>query len=121
MDPIHVLMLVGGLALAAWNIWQHLGRTPAARRWTSTVQGDLTRRSVLVVRPLVALVLVLGSLTAFTTESTGANVAVAAPIALALVVLLAYLVLPLPIPRFVQPRWYRDGGRRPTRQEGSRA
>ncbi|MCD4525273.1 hypothetical protein [Nocardioides sp. cx-173] len=107
MDLIHALMLVGGLALAAHTTWQHLGRSPAARRWTRTVQGDLTRRSVLVVRPLLSVVLVLGALTAFTEGSTGANVAVAGPIAIALVVLLAYLVLPLPVPRVVQPRWYR--------------
>ena len=107
MDTTHLLMLLGGVALAAYTTWQHLGRHPVARRWASSVQGGLHRRAVLVVRPLLSVVLVLGGLTALTDDSSGLTTALGLAIAVALVVLLAYLVLPLPVPRFVQPRWYR--------------
>ena len=66
------------------------------------MQGDLKERSVLVVRPLIALVLLLGGADGLTDSP-----AVVVPLGLALLVLLAYLVLPLPIPRAVQPGWYR--------------
>ncbi|MCW2774517.1 MAG: hypothetical protein JWN91_2843 [Nocardioides sp.] len=104
---VYVVMLVGGLALAAWNVWQHLGRTPAARRWARSVGGSWTVRSVLVVRPLIAVVLVLGAATGPTSDGSGATIALGLGLAVALVLLLAYLVLPLPVPGFAQPDWYR--------------
>jgi hypothetical protein len=108
---IYVLMLVGGLALAAWNTRQRLGRTPGARAWSRSAHGSMHERAVLVVHPLIAVVLVLGGLTPLADGSTGATVALAVPVALALALLLAYLVLPLPVPRSVQPRWFRRGRR----------
>ncbi len=104
---IYVLMLVAGLALAAWNVWQHLGRSPAARRWARSVGRSLTVRSVLVVRPLIAVVLVLGAATGVTSDDSGATVVLGLGLAVALVLLLAYLVLPLPVPGFAQPSWFR--------------
>jgi hypothetical protein len=114
---VYVLMLAGGLALAVWNAWQHLGRTPAARRWARSVGGSWTVRSVLVVRPLIAVVLVLGAATGVTSDGSSATVALGLGIAAALLLLLAYLVLPLPVPAVAQPSWLRQtsGARAATR------
>jgi hypothetical protein len=128
-----VLMLLAGLALAAWNTWQHLGRSPAARSWAEAVQGELKVRSVLVVRPLIAAVLVLGALATMTSSSTSSSVsstdgssasAVTAVLGvlvlLALVAALAWMVLPLPVPRWAQPRWFRDRSQRRGRRQQAR-
>ena len=104
---IYVLMLVGGLALAAWNLRQRLGRTPGARAWSRSVQGSMHERAVLVVHPLLVVVLVLGALLPLVDGSTAGTVVLALPVAAALVLLLAYLLLPLPVPGFAQPGWYR--------------
>ncbi|MEP9363998.1 hypothetical protein ABLE68_13600 [Nocardioides sp. CN2-186] len=114
---IYVLMLVGGLALAAWNTWQHLGRSPAARSWARSVKGSWGVRSVLVVRPLIAVVLVLGAVTGWMSADSGAYVVLGLAIGVSLVALLAFLVLPLPVPRFAQPSWFQrtTGARAATR------
>jgi hypothetical protein len=114
---VYLFMLLAGLLLAAWNTWQHLGRSPAARSWSRSIKGSIGVRSVLVVRPLIALVLVLGAGTGLTEPDSGATVALGLGIAVALVALLAYLVLPLPVPRFAQPSWFQDapGAREATR------
>lgn len=105
-----LLMLLAGLALAAWNLWQRRGRTPAARAWARGVQGDWTRRSVLVVRPLIALVLVLGAVVAWRDDGP-LVVGLGAAIGGCLLLLGAFLVLPIPVPTFLQPGWYRDPSR----------
>lgn len=103
----HLVMAMAAVALAVWTTWQHLGRTPASRSWASSVQGSLTRRSVLVVRPLLVVVLLSGAATGLVDSSTTTAVAVAVPAVAALVTLMAYLVLPLPIPAWAQPGWAR--------------
>jgi len=105
---VHLLMLVSGLALAAWNTWQHLGRSRSARSWADDRRRDVTERNVLVLWPLIALALLLGAALGLTEDSTAATVAVGLPFAAALLLWLAYAVAPLPVPRAVQPRWYRD-------------
>lgn len=107
MNLGHLLMALAAVALAAWNTWQHLGRTPASRSWTSSVQGDLARRSVLIVRPLLVVVLLSGATTGLIGSSTAGMFAVAVPAVSALVALMAYLVLPLPIPAWAEPGWAR--------------
>lgn len=102
-----VLMLLAGVGLAAWNLWQRRGRTPAARAWARGLQGDWTRRSVLVVRPLIALVLVLGAVVAWREDGV-LVVAVGAAIGVCLLLLGAFLVLPIPVPGFLEPRWCRE-------------
>ena len=79
--------------------------------------GSWTVRSVLVVRPLIAVLLVLGAATGVTGDGSGATVALGLGLALTLVVLFAYLVLPLPVPEFAQPDWFRrtSGARAATR------
>lgn len=101
-----VLMLLAGVGLAAWNLWQRRGRTPAARAWARGLQGDWTRRSVLVVRPLIALVLVLGAVVAWR-EDGALVMAVGAAIGVCLLLLGAFLVLPIPVPGFLEPGWCR--------------
>ncbi len=121
-----VLMLLAGLGLAGWNAWQRLGRTPAARAWAGSLQGDWKRRSVLVVRPLLAVVLVLGAVVAWHDDPGGSGggglaVALGLAIGLCLALLAAYLVLPIPVPGFVQPRWFREQSRRGPRRGPARA
>ena len=115
---IYLLLLVGGLALVAWNTWQHLGRSPASRAWARSVQGGLKVRSVLVVRPLLAIVLLLAAATGATDGASGATIAIGLGLGLALLVLIGYLVLPIPVPRFAQPGWFQ---RLPTSRAATRA
>ena len=114
---IYLLMLVGGLALAAWNTWQHLGRSPAARAWARSTKGSWAVRSVLVVRPLIAVVLVFGALTGWVSADSGLYIVLGLGMGVALIALLAFLVLPLPVPRFAQPSWFQQtaGARAATR------
>ena len=106
MDFSHLLALLVALVLVVWNTWQHLGRSPAARAWGDAVQGELKVRSVLVIRPMLAVVLV-GVALLGPTSDTGAGRWIALPVTVALVVALAYMVLPAPIPRWAQPSWFR--------------
>jgi hypothetical protein len=111
MDAIHALMIAGGLALAAWNTRQRLGRTPQARAWSRSAQGSWHERAVLVVHPLIAVVLVVGGLLPLVDDSATGTVVLAVPVAVALLLLLIYLLLPLRVPGLVQPAWYRRGDR----------
>ena len=104
---VYLLMLIAGLGLAAWNTWQHLGRSPAARSWSRSIKGSWGVRSVLVVRPLIAVVLVLGALAGWVSTDSAVYVVLGLGIGVALILLLAYLVLPIPVPRAAQPAWFR--------------
>lgn len=108
MQVSAVVMLSAGLALGGLNLWLRWGRTPGARAWAGSVQGELMERAVLVVHPLLATVLLLGAVTVSAQGSTPVGGAAALLLLLALITLLAFLVLPLPVPRAVQPAWYRD-------------
>jgi hypothetical protein len=112
MDWPHVASLCLGLALAGWSTWQHLGRTSAARAWADGNQPWFRSRSVLVVRPLVAVVLLVGAATGPAAGSDAATVALGLLALTCLLVLLAFLVFPIPVPTFAQPGWYqRSRGR----------
>lgn len=105
---IHVLMLLGGLALAAVNTWQRLGRSPAARRWARGTHPDFAQRNVLVLWPSLAVTLLGGAgLGAAQRWDWTAWVFVVLVLA-GLVTWLVFAALPVPVPRVVQPRWYRD-------------
>src|SRR5687768_15347834 len=99
-------MLLAGLALAAWNTWQHLGRSPSSRSWADDRRRDVTERNVLVLWPLISIALLLGAALGLTEGSTAATVAVGLPFGAALLLWLAYAVAPLPVPQAVKPRWY---------------
>lgn len=105
MTPL--LMLIGGLALAAHNVWQRRGRSPAARDWATPGAGTFTRRAVLVVRPLIALVLVLGALLLWSEGVAAAEVVLGLSVLAGLLLIGAWIMLPLPVPSVLQPRWYR--------------
>jgi hypothetical protein len=100
-------MLAGGLVLAVWNAWQRRGRSAAARAWTHDWMGSFKVKSVLVLRPLLVIVLVLGGLLPLASHSTVALAICSVLILASLLGIVAYF-LPLPIPQFVIPRWYRD-------------
>lgn len=104
---IYVLMLALGLAMAAWNAWQRLGRTPDARAWAFSMEGKWSHRRVLVLWPALASALVCGSGFGVAERGSVLSGILAAGLALAMLVFFAYLFLPLPVPRFVQPTWYR--------------
>ena len=108
MDITHLLVLLAGVALAAWNTWQHLGRSEAARSWADSVQGGLKVRSVLVIRPMLVIVLVAAALVGPTSDADGTRLWVSGPMVLALLVAVGYMVLPLPVPAWAQPRWFRE-------------
>lgn len=103
-----ILYLVAalGVALGAWNTWQRLGRSSRARAWSRDPSPG-TARNVLVRWPLLALACVASALVGLDAGSaaTGAGVVVMLG---ALLVALAYVLLPLPVPEAVKPRWYRD-------------
>jgi antibiotic biosynthesis monooxygenase (ABM) superfamily enzyme len=107
MDWAHVVLLLAGVTLAGWNSWQHLGRTSAARAWAHGNQPRFKTRSVLILRPLIAAVLILGAATGPAAASDAATVTVGLLVLVCLLLLLGYLALPLPIPAWTQPRWYR--------------
>jgi hypothetical protein len=105
---IHVLMLLGGLALASFNAWQRLGRSSAARRWARGTHRDFAQRNVLVLWPAIAVALVGGALIGATERLDLPSWPGVLLLAVGLVTWLAYAVLPLPVPTLVQPRWYRE-------------
>ncbi len=107
MNWQHAVLLLLGAVLAGWNTWQRLGRTSAARAWASSNRPWFTSRSVLVIRPLMALALLAGAATGPAARSDAATIALGLLVLAFLVVLLAFLVFPLPIPTLAQPRWYR--------------
>ncbi|NYD40531.1 hypothetical protein [Nocardioides panaciterrulae] len=108
MDLTHVLVLLAGVVLAVWNTWQHLGRSRAARAWSDDIQGELKVRSVLVIRPMLAVVLIAAALVGPTAGADGTKLWISFPLVIALLVAFGYMVLPLPIPRWAKPRWFRS-------------
>jgi hypothetical protein len=105
---IYVLMLLGGLALAAVNVWQRRGRTPRARQWARGPYRDFAQRNVLVLWPALVVALLGGA-------SLGAAERLDLPtwpgvvlLAAGLLTWLTYAALPVPVPTAVQPRWYRE-------------
>lgn len=101
-----VLVMALGLAIAAGNTWQRLGRTRRARSWSHSLNPD-DQRNVLVSWPLCALACVLGAVVGLAPEGPVAYAAVP-PFLLSMLGFLAYALFPLPVPHFVQPRWYQQ-------------
>ena len=102
-----LVMILGGLVLAGHNVWQRLGRTSLARSWADPGAGALTRRAVLVVRPLIAVVLVLGGLLVLLEGAAAATVVLGLAGLVGLLLIAAWTMLPLPVPAALQPQWYR--------------
>lgn len=105
---IYVGMLLGGLALLGWNTWQRLGRSPAARSWVHDGRGGFAERNTLVLWPLIGTALLLGAALGAAPESGPARGVVGLCFLLALLLWLAYVLLPLPVPTWAQPGWYRQ-------------
>ncbi|WP_435744545.1 hypothetical protein [Nocardioides sp. SYSU DS0663] len=108
MSAANVTMLVVGVLLAAWTTRQHLGRSRRARAWGRAGARSVAERTNLVVHPLLAALLILAGLGNDQVEPAGAGAIFWAGVALCLLLLGAYIILPLPIPDAVKPRWYRD-------------
>ena len=105
-----IFALVVGSAIGAWNTWQRFGRSSRARTWSRNSTPN-SSRYVLVLWPLFAIACVLGGIVGLIPASL---VRTASGLSLMIVLLgfLAYFLLPLPVPRFVQPKWYRQQQRR---------
>lgn len=103
---VYVLMVTAGLALGVWNTWHRLGRTRRARAWSHSLDPD-ARRHVLAVWPLLATACLLGGVVGLAPDGPVVRTA-AGLLLLTLITFMAYLLLPLPVPRFLQPRWYRN-------------
>jgi hypothetical protein len=109
MPVANVVMLGAGFALALWTTRQHLGRSRGAREWSRAGPGSMAERTTLVVHPLLTAILLLAGIGNDTVEPAGAGAVLWLAVVGCLVVLGAYLVLPLPIPDLLKPRWYREG------------
>jgi hypothetical protein len=108
---IFVAVLVLGVVLAGVNIWQRLGRSPRARAWARGRTPTQRDRKVLVLWPTFAvLAICAGAL------GLSAGTALVVPFGIcflaAAVTFLLFAVLPVPVPRFVMPRWYAAGADR---------
>lgn len=113
---ILVCTLLVGVAVGAWNTWQRLGRSARARAWFHDARPGV-RRNVLVLWPLFATACVAAATAGLARHD--AVVAVAATVlGAALLGFLAWAVLPLPVPRFVEPRWCRGEASRKGRRGG---
>ncbi|HEV2798063.1 MAG TPA: hypothetical protein VGV65_10630 [Nocardioides sp.] len=105
---IFLLMLAGALGLAAVNAWQRRGRTPRARQWARGPYRDFAQRNVLVLWPAVATALVGGACIGLAERVEVPSWPGVVLALLGLLTWLAFAALPLPVPAFLQPRWYRD-------------
>lgn len=110
-----LLVTLVGLGMAVVNGWHRLGRSRRARAWSHSPDPD-TPRHILVMYPLFALACVLAGVVGLTPDSPVRALA-AALFLLCLLTALAYFFLPIPVPRFVQPRWYvrQEAGKRGAR------
>lgn len=115
---IHVLMLLGGLGLIAVNVWQRLGRTSRARQWSSGPYRDFAQRNVLVLWPALAVALLGGTLLGAAERLDLPTWPGVVLVVAGLLTWIAFAVLPLPVPRTVQPQWYRE--KVGTRDRGNR-
>lgn len=104
---IHVLMLLGGCALAAWNTWHFLGRSPRARDWSRSTQDDKPRQ-ILVAWPLLSLALLCGAVLGVADDLAPLRTAASLLLLASAVLALLYFAFPLPVPRWLRPRWYDD-------------
>ena len=104
---IHLLMLLGGCALAAWSTWHFLGRSPRAREWARGTQRDKPGQ-VLVAWPLLSLALVCGALLGVSDDSAGLRNTASLLLLASAVLALLYFAFPLPVPGWLRPRWYDD-------------
>lgn len=119
---IYIGMLLGGLALLGWNTWQRLGRSRAARSWVDDGKGRFAERNTLVLWPLLGVALLLAAALGPAQDSSGPASVVFGLLFLAVLLLwFGYLMLPLPVPRWAQPAWYRELAQGPTSRGGVRA
>ncbi|MBW8751649.1 MAG: hypothetical protein JF565_09530 [Propionibacteriales bacterium] len=118
MQPYQFVVLVPGVLLGAWGLWQRLGRTSTARRWATG--HEKARRDAMFSRPFGGLALVMTGLieTLFrwpVTAVLGSVVWVAS-----VVVAFAFGgLLQLPYPRWLEPRWLRQPRSRTRAAESS--
>ena len=113
---ILLVSLLVGLAVGAWNTWQRLGRSPRARAWSRGMRADVPR-NVLVLWPLFAIACVLGAVVGLAPDDPTVYLSVLL-LAVSLLALVAYFLLPLPIPGFVKPSWYRRQTERKSSSRG---
>lgn len=119
MGPFHILCLVGAVALGAWTVRLRRGQSAAARAWAREPRGSMDQLAPLVVLPMVTVALLAAAASGLTPDGSTAERLVMLLLLAALVVGIAYAMLPIPVPRFTTPRWYRDQ-RPPRARQGTR-
>ena len=107
MQAYQYVVLVPGLLLCAWGVWQRLGRSAPARRWSTG--HEKARRDAMFSRPFGGFALVMTGLieTLFQWPVT-AVVGSVLWIGSAVVALAFGGLLQLPYPRRLEPRWFRE-------------
>ncbi|MGH3350236.1 MAG: hypothetical protein ACRDPS_06170 [Nocardioides sp.] len=103
-----VLILTAGIIGAAVSIWQHLGLSARARSWANAwSRGGVGEDYVLIHLPCISALAITGS-TAFVLVPERST----AWVLLGGLFLLTCLVYPLlilvPTPAFIKPKWYRE-------------
>ena len=107
MQVYQFVVLVPGVLLFGWGLWQRLGRSPAARRWATG--REKARRDAMFSRPFGGFALVLTGLieTLFQWPVT-AVIGSVLWIGSAVVALAFGGLMQLPYPRWLEPRWFRE-------------
>ncbi|MGQ0465803.1 MAG: hypothetical protein ACT4QG_10845 [Sporichthyaceae bacterium] len=101
---VWALCVVGGPALIAWSVWSYRGRSPRARRWL----GDrVDERSVIFVYPSLGIAMIVGPLASLMPLNPVTGLLIAAPFAMAFCWMSYGLIVFLPIPKFLYPKWAR--------------
>lgn len=103
-----LLILVAGLAGAGFSTWQHLGRSARARSWANVWnRGGVGEDYVLIHLPCISALAITGSVAfGLLPEGSAAWGIVGALFLLTCPIYLLLIVIPTPA--FIKPRWYRE-------------
>lgn len=101
----HLLMLFGAGALGTWSLWHYRGQTSRARDWARSPREAMPRE-ILVVWPLLALSLLLGALIGLPFGAV--RMVASLGFLCSIFAALAYMLFPLPVPRWLIPGWYTE-------------
>ncbi len=104
---IHVLMLLIGIALAAWSAWHLLGRSPRARARARSPRDERPRQ-ILVAWPMLSLALLCGALLGTVDETSPVTTPASLVLLASAVLAFVFFLFPVPVPGWLRPRWYVD-------------
>lgn len=103
-----VLILIAGILGAGFSTWQHLGRSWRARSWANVWnRGGAGEDYVLIHLPCISAMAITGSTALGLTPEGSAVWTVFGGLFLLTCFIYALLVI-LPTPPFIKPKWYRE-------------